>query len=237
MEERAVIARELHDSLAQALSAQKLQLARLKRLMQKESGQAQLDDSVQQIDRGLNSAYRQLRELLTTFRIKVNEPGLKPALQATVEEFGANSGLQILNDYHLDHCPLTPNEEVHCLQIIREALSNVVKHAEAAHCWLKLTQDEIGTIHVMIEDGGIGISPEEQRAGHYGLIILRERANSLNGNISIGLRPGGGTSVHLRFPPAYRHIPLKQEPVTYERRDIHTNPAGRRPSHDASGSA
>jgi len=52
MEERAVIARELHDSLAQALSAQKLQLARLKRLMQKESGQAQLDDSVQQMIRG-----------------------------------------------------------------------------------------------------------------------------------------------------------------------------------------
>lgn len=207
MEERAVIARELHDSLAQALSAQKLQLARLKRLMQKESGQAQLDDSVQQIDRGLNSAYRQLRELLTTFRIKVNEPGLKPALQATIEEFGANSGLHIESDFQLDHCPLTPNEEVHCLQIIREALSNVVKHAEAEHCWLRLIQDGIGTINVEIEDDGIGIRPEEQRTGHYGLIILRERANSLNGSISIGLRPGGGTRVHLRFPPAYRHIP------------------------------
>ncbi|AVX12007.1 ATP-binding protein [Stutzerimonas stutzeri] len=237
MEERAVIARELHDSLAQALSAQKLQLARLKRLMHKDSSPAQLDDSVQQIDQGLNAAYRQLRELLTTFRIKVNEPELKPALQATIEEFGANSGLHIESDFQLDHCPLTPNEEVHCLQIIREALSNVVKHAEAEHCWLRLTQDGIGTINVEIEDDGIGIRPEEQRTGHYGLIILRERANSLNGSISIGLRPGGGTRVHLRFPPAYRHIPLIQEPVTHERRDNHTNPAGRRPSHDASGSA
>lgn len=237
MEERAVIARELHDSLAQALSAQKLQLARLKRLMQKESGQAQLDDSVQQIDRGLNSAYRQLRELLTTFRIKVNEPGLKPALQATIEEFGANSGLRIESDFQLDHCPLTPNEEVHCLQIIREALSNVVKHAEAEHCWLRLTQDGIGTINVEIEDDGIGIGPEGQRAGHYGLIILQERASSLNGRISIDLHPGGGTLVHLAFPPVYRNIPVKQEPVTHERRNYHTNPAGGRPSHDASGSA
>ena len=82
---------------------------------------------------------------------------------------------------------------MHCLQIIREALSNVVKHAEAEHCWLRLTQDGIGTINVEIEDDGIGIRPEEQRTGHYGLIILRERANSLNGSISIGLRPGGGT--------------------------------------------
>src|SRR3546814_456773 len=139
-----------------------------------------LDDSVQQIDQGLNAAYRQLRELLTTFRIKVNEPGLRPAVQATIEEFGANSGLQILSDYRLDHCPLTPNEEVHCLQIIREALSNVVKHAEADRCWLSLTQDSNGTIHVRIEDDGIGIRPEEQRAGHYGLIILQERASSLD---------------------------------------------------------
>ena len=210
MEERAVIARELHDSLAQALAAQKLQLARLKRLMQKQSDQAQLDDSVQQIDQGLNAAYRQLRELLTTFRIKVNEPGLKPALYATIQEFSANSGLQVESDYQLDHCPLTPNEEVHCLQIVREALSNVVKHAEAEHCWLSLTQDGTGTIHVKIEDDGIGIRPEEQRAGHYGLIILRERANSLNGTINIGRRPAGGTLVYLRFPPAYRHI----SPVT-----------------------
>ena len=203
--------------------------------MQKESSQAQLDDSVQQIDQGLNAAYRQLRELLTTFRIKVNEPGLKPALQATVEEFSANSGLLIEHDYQLDHCPLTPNEEVHCLQIIREALSNVVKHAEAEHCWLRLTQDDSGTIHVRIEDDGIGIEPEGQRAGHYGLIILQERASSLNGRISIDLRPGGGTLVHLAFPPVYRNIPVKQEPVTHERRNYHTNPAGGRPSHDASG--
>lgn len=235
MEERAVIARELHDSLAQALSAQKLQLARLKRLMLKDSSPAQLDDSVQQIDQGLNAAYRQLRELLTTFRIKVNEPGLKPALQATIEEFSANSGLLIEHDYQLDHCPLTPNEEVHCLQIIREALSNVVKHAEAEHCWLRLTQDDSGTIHVRIEDDGIGIEPEGQRAGHYGLIILQERASSLNGRISIDRRPGGGTLVHLAFPPVYRNIPVKQEPVTHERRNYHTNPAGGRPSHDASG--
>ncbi len=236
MEERAVIARELHDSLAQALSAQKLQLARLKRLMHKDSGKAQLDDSVEQIDRGLNSAYRQLRELLTTFRIKVDEPGLKPAVQATIDEFSANSGLQIALDFQLDHCPLTPNEEVHCLQIVREALSNVVKHAEASHCWLSLTQEPNGAIRVRIDDDGIGITTEDSRAGHYGLIILRERASSLNGTITIGPRPEGGTRVHLHFPPAYRHIPLQQESVTHERRndDHHPHPARGRSPDDAS---
>ncbi|MFO7704471.1 MAG: histidine kinase [Halopseudomonas sp.] len=211
MEERAVIARELHDSLAQSLSAQKLQLARLKRQTAKGCAAAELAETMAQIEQGLNSAYRQLRELLTTFRIKVDKPGLKPALEATLQEFGANSGVNIQMDYRLDHCPLTPNEEIHCLQIVREALSNVVKHAQAKYCVLTLTQDRQGTIHVTIDDDGIGIAEAVSPAGHYGISILVERANSLNGTLSITPRDAGGTRVYLRFPPDYRLINLKQE--------------------------
>ncbi|WP_423747852.1 histidine kinase [Halopseudomonas nanhaiensis] len=216
MEERAVIARELHDSLAQALSAQKLQLARLKRQVSQGKNTDELMQTLGQVDHGLNAAYRQLRELLTTFRIKVDQPGLHPALMATVDEFSQHSGLEIHFDYQLEHAPLKPNEEVHCLQIVREALSNVVKHARACHCWLSFDQDAQGTIHVRIEDDGLGIDTVESPAGHYGLTILRERANSLNGTIRIGPRAGGGTLVYLRFPPAYRHIPLTQENVSHD---------------------
>jgi len=211
MEERAVIARELHDSLAQSLSAQKLQLARFKRQTAKGCAPKELADTMKQIEDGLNAAYRQLRELLTTFRIKVNEPGLKPALQATVEEFGANSGVDIQMDYKLDHCPLTPNEEIHCLQIVREALSNVVKHAQAKSCTLRLVQDRQGTIHVTVDDDGVGIAEAISPAGHYGISILIERASSLNGTLTISPRDEGGTRVYLRFPPDYRLINLKQE--------------------------
>jgi two-component system, NarL family, nitrate/nitrite sensor histidine kinase NarX len=214
MEERAVIARELHDSLAQALSAQKLQLARLKRQLTQGIDTPELLETLGQVDRGLNAAYRQLRELLTTFRIKVDEPGLHPALMATVDEFSQHSGLQIHFDYQLEHAPLKPNEEVHCLQIVREALSNVVKHARARNCWLSFAQDAQGTIHITIEDDGVGIEHVDSPAGHHGLTILRERANSLNGTVGIGARTEGGTRVHLRFPPAYRYIPLTQEQVS-----------------------
>lgn len=216
MEERAVIARELHDSLAQALSAQKLQLARLKRQLAQGIPTEDLLETLGQVDRGLNSAYRQLRELLTTFRIKVDQPGLHPALMATVDEFSQHSGLDIHFDYQLEHAPLKPNEEVHCLQIVREALSNVVKHAQARNCWLTFDQDRQGTVRVRIEDDGVGISDTQSPAGHHGLTILRERANSLNGTINIETREGGGTRVYLRFPPAYRHIPLTQEHVSHD---------------------
>lgn len=211
MEERAVIARELHDSLAQALSAQKLQLARLRRQMLKDCSSEELGATLEQIEQGLNAAYRQLRELLTTFRIQVNAPGLKPALLATVQEFSQHSGVAIELDYQLDHCPLTPNEEIHCLQIIREALSNVIKHAQASRCNIQLQQDSHGTIDIRIEDDGIGIGEAISPGGHYGLTILHERAASLHGTLAISNRNVRGTRVWLRFPPQYRHIPLVQE--------------------------
>ncbi|SDU03323.1 type IV pili methyl-accepting chemotaxis transducer N-terminal domain-containing protein [Halopseudomonas salegens] len=211
MEERAVIARELHDSLAQALSAQKLQVARFKRLAARGADTDTLNATAGEIEQGLNAAYRQLRELLTTFRIKVNAPGLKPALLATVDEFSSNSGLLIHFHYQLDHCPLSPNEEIHCLQVIREALSNVLKHAKASQCWLNLYQDRSGTIQIQIEDNGIGIDTDVSPSGHYGLTILRERAEGLHGSVSIDTGDKGGARIWLSFPPAYRRIPLKQE--------------------------
>lgn len=207
MEERAVIARELHDSLAQALSYQKIQLTRLKKQMAADFSKDDMNATLTDIQVGLNTAYRQLRELLVTFRIKLDKPGLATAVQATVQEFGHHSGLDIQLDYALEHCPLTPNEEIHCLQIIREALSNVVKHAQANQCKLTLHQDGEGYIHICIDDDGIGINTESSPVGHYGLNILTERAQSLSGKIHIG-RLQLGTRIHVQFLPQYKRSQL-----------------------------
>lgn len=210
MEERAVIARELHDSLAQALSYQKIQLTRLKKQIAADFSKEDLNATLTDIQMGLSTAYRQLRELLVTFRIKLDQPGLAAAVQATVPEFSRHSGVDIDLDYALEHCPLTPNEEIHCLQIIREALSNVVKHAQASHCILTLQQDAAGVIHIYIDDDGVGIKINRSPTGHYGLNILTERAHSLSGKIHIGaLQPG--TRVHVQFLPDYKRSQLSQE--------------------------
>ena len=207
MEERAVIARELHDSLAQALSYQKIQLVRLKKQMAADFSKDDMNTTLTEIQVGLNTAYRQLRELLVTFRIKLDRPGLSAAVQATVQEFGLHSSVDINLSYALEHCPLTPNEEIHCLQIIREALSNVVQHAHARQCKLSLHQDATGLIHVCIDDDGVGISNTNSPTGHYGLNILTERAQSLSGKIHIGaLQPG--TRVHVQFLPQYKRSQL-----------------------------
>ncbi|ART81091.1 nitrate/nitrite two-component system sensor histidine kinase [Oceanisphaera avium] len=203
MEERAVIARELHDSLAQVLSYQKIQLARLKKQIALEAPPAEINDTVIEIQTGLSSAYRQLRELLVTFRIKLDTPGLGAALHSTVGEFSELTEVNIQTQYRLEHCPLTPNEEIHCLQIIREALSNVVKHAQAQHCMVTLYQEESGTIHLCIEDDGIGITSSDSPAGHYGLSILTERAHSLSGDITIEALEQG-TGIYVQFLPHYK---------------------------------
>ena len=208
MEERAVIARELHDSLAQALSYQKVQLSLLKKQLHKQEDSVVLEKTFADLQFGLSAAYRQLRELLSTFRLKLDQPGLVPGIESTIEEFSRHSQLNISFENHIKNCPLTPNEEIHCLQIVREALSNVVKHANANNCQIWLGQDSQGMIYISIEDDGIGFDLAQPNAGHYGLSILLERSNSLAGQLEINnLHPG--TRVQVQFMPQFRRTKVK----------------------------
>ncbi len=129
--ERGTIARELHDSLAQSLSYLKIQVSRLGTLLKREAPAEKIEDTLDELREGLNGAYRQLRELLTTFRLSLDEPSLEAALGNAVAEFGERGEVTIELDNRLQHVPLSPNEEIHVLQIVREALSNVVRHSQA----------------------------------------------------------------------------------------------------------
>ncbi|MCW8847971.1 MAG: histidine kinase [Sedimenticola sp.] len=198
-EERGVIARELHDSLAQSLSYLKIQVSRLDMTLKQERDEEAIQAVVQEIREGLNSAYRQLRELLTTFRLKVDERGLLQALEDTVHEYQARSDISISLDFNLLGLQLSENEEIHVLQVIREALSNVVRHSGAKNATVALTGGGETPIHVSIVDDGRGIPPAPERPRHYGLAIMDERVRSLGGTITIEPAPGGGTQVVFEF--------------------------------------
>lgn len=212
MDERAVIARELHDSLAQSLSYLKIQVARLQTLAARSEEAPGLEEVIAELKEGLNSAYRQLRELLTTFRLKMNEPGLEPALEQTVAEFAQRGDLHIALDYRLAHCPLTPNEEVHVLQVVREALANIIHHAQADDAEVHLETTDDGRVKVSVLDNGVGIPENWQRRNHYGMTIMRERAESLNGALEFARRPEGGTRVELSFSPEAGTLPPTPAP-------------------------
>jgi len=201
LEERAVIARELHDSLAQSLSYMKFQLARLQTnygpgLL--ESGASVIVDDMRE---GLDNAYRELRELLTTFRVQMDVRGLDHVLEETINEFSSRSNLSITLDNRLQECRLTVNEEFHLLHVIREALSNIVRHSGADKVTISLVLQSTGDVVVTVDDNGIGSAFDESKPHHYGLAIMTERAHCLGGSIEITPRRLGGTRVRLQFRP------------------------------------
>ncbi|UEQ06317.1 type IV pili methyl-accepting chemotaxis transducer N-terminal domain-containing protein [Halomonas profundus] len=210
--ERTIIARELHDSLAQSLSYLKMQVARLERMQQKEATREVQSAVFDELRTGLNSAYRQLRELLTTFRLKLEGPGLQFALRQTVDEFSQRMGVTVELDYDVPPYLLNPNEEIHVLQIIREALANTHKHAQAH--WAGVTvRFADARLLVRIEDDGIGLEDDSSPPMHYGLVIIRDRATTLNGELSIANRPAGGTGIEILFTPLTARL-IQQQPVT-----------------------
>lgn len=202
MQERTVIARELHDSLAQALSYLKIQVTRLNKAISNENREVMQDVSVE-LKNGLDAAYRQLRELLTTFRLKVDGSGLLSALHTTVSQLTEQSGLKIRLDYQLTNLPLSPSEEIHLLQIIREASQNAVHHSQGENVLISLQQNTDKRIYLSVEDDGIGIPDKAEKLNHYGLAIMQERSKHLYGEIKIQSRAEGGTGVYFSFAPEY----------------------------------
>lgn len=201
-EERSVLARELHDSLAQALAYLKIQVVRLQKNLE-HGGDPKLTEAIlSELREGLNSAYRQLRELLTTFRLRIDGRGFATALRETIDEFARRTEVAVEFDNRISELELSANEQIHLLQVVREALSNIEHHARAAHAIVVLTRGADGAIEVTIDDDGVGINTAQAPVHHFGLAIMRDRAASLNGACTIARRDAGGTRVRLSFMPA-----------------------------------
>ncbi|MDR5018053.1 nitrate/nitrite two-component system sensor histidine kinase NarX [Yersinia rochesterensis] len=198
MEERSAIARELHDSIAQSLSCLKIQISCL---------QIQVPDLpepskllIKQMRDELNTAYRQLRELLTTFRLKLNAATLQAALQTLVNEFSERANLPITLDFNLPPDAVPNHQAIHMVNIAREALNNIYKHARASEAAVNVMVEQ-GDIVMSIVDNGRGIGQASKRPNHYGLMIMHDRAASLNGHCDIRQRESGGTEVRVQFTP------------------------------------
>lgn len=199
MEERAVIARELHDSLAQALSYQKIQVARLRRQLNR----LELEEPVEvvnELKEGINNAYIQLRELLNTFRLSMAEGSLEEALQATLEEYRQRAGsISFELDYQLRFCPLNAHHQIHSLQIVREALVNVIQHASATRAIVRCLHCQDGKVVIQVDDDGCGFADSIKKSSHYGTTIMEERAASLGGNLAFSESPLGGARINLEY--------------------------------------
>ncbi|HEY4039725.1 MAG TPA: histidine kinase [Burkholderiaceae bacterium] len=201
LEERSAIARELHDSLAQSLAYMKIQVSRLQHSLDSAAPSTGAAATAQELRDGLNTAYREVRELISAFRTQVGRGGIASALQDIATEFSHRNDLQVSVDNQLGGCRLGINEEFHVLQIVREALTNTVRHADAKQVRVALIYGQDHRVLVVIEDDGRGLSALQSDDKHYGLSIMRERANSLGGELALEPGQGGGTRVSVSFAP------------------------------------
>ncbi|MGR5267007.1 nitrate/nitrite two-component system sensor histidine kinase NarQ [Vibrio astriarenae] len=197
-EERATIARELHDSLAQSLSYLKIQVALFKKQMTKLEMSSGAANTVAELDTGLSDAYTQLRELLTTFRLTIKEGNFGVALKEMLSQLDDQTSAMIVLENGLSSVELDAHQQVHLLQLIREATINAMKHADAGRIQVSCSEEQ-GEIVVSVTDNGTGFSDGEAKINHYGMSIMRERAERLNGQLTVNSQHDSGTEVRLVF--------------------------------------
>lgn len=199
--ERQLMAAEVHDAIAQDLTFVKLRLPLLRDAIEagkQESAMAYLDD----IRATVGDAHGSLREIVTHFRTGIDPRGLAPALAALAGRFSVRTGIPLQVDNRLPALHLPEADQVEVFHIVQEALANIERHAHARHGWVTV-QPGLARIEIRIEDDGVGT--EAARAGdagpaHYGLEIMRERAERLGGTLAVLQRPGGGTMVRCSLP-------------------------------------
>lgn len=192
-----MLGRGLYFNQAQVLSYLRIQLTLLKRAIPEDNAGAQ--SIMADFSRALNDAYRQLRELLTTFRLTLQQADLPSALHEMLEDLQSQTPAKLTLDCRLPTLALDAQMQVHLLQIVREAVLNAIKHANASEIAVSCVTAPDGDHTVYIRDNGIGIGEPHEPAGHYGLNIMRERAERLGGTLNFSQPSGGGTLVSISF--------------------------------------
>jgi two-component system nitrate/nitrite sensor histidine kinase NarX len=198
-EERNLIARELHDSIAQSLAFLNLQVQMLEQALA-DGKQGDIAAAVDQIRCGVQEGYADVRELLQHFRTRFDQPDLDSALRSALEKFTEMSSVPADFKTHGLGAPFSAEVETQLLYIVQEALSNVRKHARAERVRVDLWRDREG-LRLSVADDGVGFDQAadgSQFTGeHIGVQIMGERAARIGAEFDIRSRRGKGTRVSL----------------------------------------
>jgi two-component system nitrate/nitrite sensor histidine kinase NarX len=197
-EERALLARELHDSIAQSLAFLKIQAQLLRSAVQKHQPE-QVQSTLDELDAGLKESINDVRELLVHFRTRTNTDDIEAALQETLQKFQHQTGLPTRLQLDGEGLPLPADVQVQVLHVVQEALSNVRKHAGASHVSLDVHKGS--QWRFVVRDNGSGFDTAQRHGEtHVGTKIMRERAERIGATVLIESLPGQGTTVTLTLP-------------------------------------
>ncbi len=195
--ERSRLARDLHDAVTQTLFASTLIADVLPRLWQRnpEEGLRRLDE-LRLLTRG---ALAEMRSLLVELRPgALLDANLSELIQQLCDAFVSRTRLQVNCDIQtVEKQP--PEVQIAFYRIAQEALNNIARHARPKQVAVFL-RNEQGAISLRISDDGKGFDPEAVPPAHFGLEIMRERAQSIGAQLSIESQPGQGVTIQLVYP-------------------------------------
>jgi signal transduction histidine kinase len=203
LEERDRLARELHDNLSQGLGYLKIKSSITEDLLT--SGQIEkAQESLQELKKVSQILYIDVREQIFNLRtIAQEQMGFLSSLQEYLADYRTHYGLRVdllLENECLDEFSSRVSSQL--MRIIQEALTNVRRHSDASKVLIQCGQID-GQVCICIEDNGQGFNPDQiikEGDQHYGIKIMRERAESVGGSLEFDSQPGEGTRIILRTP-------------------------------------
>lgn len=206
LNERQLLAGEVHDAVAQTLAYMKMRLPLLQdAILQHDDVRSMkyFDD----VKRAVGEAHASLREILTHFRTRMDPQGLLHALRGVAGGFLDRTGIALEFDSRATDLRLSVEQEVQVFLIVQEALANIAKHSLARKARLAIEQTS-RQIEFIVEDDGSGMAAmalvsHQSASGsqsHFGTEIMQERAQRLGGSVQLSEREGGGTRVRLTLP-------------------------------------
>ncbi len=198
-EERARIARELHDDTAQVLTAFTLHLAELQNAV---SGNIKANEQVQRMQSLSNQMSEEISRLIHDLRpVQLDDLGIVAALQYLASESNKRTGLEVRVEVKGERVRLDPQVETVLFRITQEALTNIIRHSGVNQATVQLIF-EPQQVSLFVCDHGVGFEPNDNHVGseEWGLAGMRERAEAVNGKLIIQSSPGVGTTIEVLIP-------------------------------------
>ena len=194
--ERARLARELHDETGQALTSILLGLKTLDRRITDDDGRA----AVSELRELVVDTLQDVRRLAVELRpAALDDFGLVPAIERLLSTVAEQSGLVVDLQSQLGQERLPTDAETTLYRITQEALTNVVKHADAERVTVHLSRSD-GLVRLVVQDDGAGFDPDLVRDGGVGLVGMRERTALVDGRLAIESTEGAGTMLTVEVP-------------------------------------
>lgn len=198
-EEKARIAREVHDELGQMLTVLKLEIS----MCQLAHGEqdAELRERLQNMSKLIAQLFQQVRDVATALRPPILDAGIASAIEWQARRFEARTQIPCLVEVPEQLPPLGEAKATGLFRVLQEALTNIMRHARAHSVEVRLSR-EADELQLSISDDGVGFDPAHTRSGSFGLVGMRERVAMLGGRLRLDSTPGQGTTLYVRIPLA-----------------------------------